>query len=496
MIENADALAIFVPIIGGVLLYAAGKGSKGLEKNIGWIAAAIAFLPVVFIGSAVGDVLGGAPVRHVYPWIPSLNVTFGFYLDSLSVSIALIIAFVSFLATIYSIGYMKHEHGQTGYYANVLVFIGGMLGVIFSSNLLQFYVFWELMLIPSYFLIVFWGTPERAVRIGFKYFIFTHVGAVCLLFGILTTYMFTGTFELAELPRKMSMIPSNVALIVFVLMLAGFMVKMALFPLHTWLPDAHAEAPTPISAMLSGVMIKCGAYAVVRISIALFYPTLNAISVYLTALAVVTMIYGGFMAIAQTDIKRLLAYSSISQMGYIFFGITMGSVLSLTGGLFHIINHATCKALLFMVAGIIMHQTHTRDLRQLGGLAGKMPMTAISCLIGVLALAGTPPLSGFTSEWMIFAGGIRPGLALFEGQNLLTLIAVVSTVITAAYYLWFVMRVFFGPTPEAMKDVKEAPATMWGPAMCLATVAVVLGIYPTAALNLLYAAAKAVLGVP
>jgi NADH-quinone oxidoreductase subunit M len=496
MIENSDALSVFVPVIGGLLLYAAGKTDKTLEKVAGKIAAVIAFLPVILIGSAATDVLGGRIIRNVYPWIPSLNITFGFYLDALSVTIALVIALVSFLATVYSLGYMKDEHGQTGYYSNLLVFIGGMLGVIFSSNLFQFYIFWELMLIPSYFLIVFWGTPERAVKIGFKYFIFTHVGAVCLLFGILTTYMLTGTFELTELTKKMGVIPQNVALIIFTLMLVGFMVKMALFPVHTWLPDAHAEAPTPISAMLSGVMIKCGAYAVVRISISLFYPTLNSISIYLTLLAVITMIYGGIMAIAQTDVKRLLAYSSISQMGYVFFGITMGSVLGMAGGIFHIINHAMCKALLFMIAGIIMHQTHVRDLKQLGGLAGKMPMTAISCLIGVLALAGTPPLSGFTSEWMIFAGGIRPSLALFEGQNLLTLLAVISTVITAAYYLWFVKRVFFGPIPEAMKNVKEAPATMWGPCMFLAAVAVVLGIYPTLALDLIYAAAKTVLGVP
>jgi NADH-quinone oxidoreductase subunit M len=496
MIASADVLSVLLPILGGILLYGASKASRNLEKIVGWIAVVVAFLPVLLIGSIVSDVLSKTAIHHVYPWVPSLNISVGFYLDSLSVTIALIIAFVSFLSTIYGVGYMKHEHGQSGYHSNVLLFTGGMLGVILSSNLLQFYIFWELMLIPSYFLIVFWGTPERAVRIGFKYFIFTHVGAVCLLFGILTTYIYTGTFELTELTRRIQTIPSNVALIVFILMLIGFMVKMAVFPVHTWLPDAHAEAPTPISAMLSGVMIKCGAYAVVRISDTLFRPTLNAISIYLTLLAIITMVYGGLMAIAQTDVKRLLAYSSISQMGYIFFGLTMGSLLSLTGGLFHVINHATSKALLFMVAGIIMHQTGTRDLRQLGGLAGKMPMTAIACIIGVLALAGTPPLSGFTSEWMIFAGGIRPDLALFQGQNLLTLLAVVSTVITAAYYLWFVMRVFFGQAPEAMKDVKEAPPTMWGPAICLAAVAVVLGIYPRLALDLIYGAARTVFGTP
>jgi len=494
MIENADALSVFLPIILGVATYTVGKANKNSEKYLGWFAALAAILPVVLVGSMIPDVMARGTIRRIYPWVPSIGVTFGFHVDALSVTIAFIISLVSFFATVYAVGYMEHEHGHAGYFGNTLLFIGGMLGVIFSSNLLQFYVFWELMLIPSYFLIVFWGTPERAARIGFKYFIFTHVGAVCLLFGILTTFVLTHTFEISDLAHKIGEINPSVAMTIFALMLFGFMVKMAVFPVHTWLPDAHAEAPTPISAMLSGVMIKTGAYAITRISLGIFFPSFKGVSTYLMALAVITMVYGGLMAFAQTDVKRLFAYSSVSQMGYILFGLTTASVIGLAGGLFHIVNHALCKALLFMSSGILMHQTGTRDLREYGGLMSRMPLTTLASVIAALTLAGTPPLSGFFSESMIFAGGINPKVGIFEGQNLLTFIGTVSAVITAAYYLWFVWRVFFGKLPDNLKDVKEAPAAMWVPVLSLAVLAVVLGIYPQMALNFISAAAKLILG--
>jgi len=376
---------------------------------------------------------------------------------------------------------MENEPGQAGYYANLLLFMSGMLGVIFSSNLLQFYLFWELMLIPSYFLIAFWGTAKRALTIGFKYFIFTHVGAVCMLLGILSIYTYTGTFDLVtlSLPGVYGKIPPNMIMLIFGLLLIGFCVKMATFPLHTWLPDAHSEAPAPISAMLSGAMIKCGAYAMIRIFLSMFSSTMLQTSDYLAIIGIVTIIYGGLMALAQTDIKRLLAYSSISQMGYIFFGIGVSYELGVTGGLFHIVNHAICKGLLFMCAGVILHQTGTRDIRKLGGLAGKMPITTISCLIGALSLAGTPPLSGFWSEWMIFGGGVA------SGKFLLTLIAIISSVITAGYYLWFVWRVFFGATPENLENVREGSWLLLIPIVVLTVATVALGIWPDLLLGLI-----------
>jgi len=484
MFYHIPLLATLLPAILGIILYLVGRGTG---KKVRWIATLIVFLSVFLILSMLPDFVGyheggGQSIYVTYEWITSqIEVRFGFYIDNVSLPIGLIIAIVSAFSCLYSTKYVENEHGQAGYYANLLLFTSGMLGVIFSSNLLQFYLFWELMLIPSYFLIAFWGTAKRALNIGFKYFIFTHIGAVCMLLGILSIASYTGTFDLVTLPERFNMIPPNMIMLIFALLLIGLCVKMAIFPLHTWLPDAHAEAPAPISAMLSGAMIKCGAYAMIRIFLSMFGSTMLQTSDYLAIIGIVTIIYGGLMALAQTDIKRLLAYSSISQMGYIFFGIGVSSKLwelGVTGGLFHIVNHAICKALLFMCAGVILHQTGTRDIRKLGGLAGKMPITTASCLIGALSLAGTPPLSGFWSEWMIFAGGVSAGKILF------TLIAVISSVITAGYYLWFAWRVFFGATPENLENVKEGSWLLLIPIVALTAATVVLGIWPDLLLGL------------
>jgi len=475
LILHASLLAIILPIFSAILIYVFGKYT---EKYVGWIATAMASLSVCMILSMVTDVVEKIPIRDTYVWIPSIELKLGFVVDTVSFSIALIVAVVSALSCFYSIKYMENKRGQTGYYASLLLFMSGMIGVILSANLIQFYLFWELMLIPSYFLIASWGVSKKRLAIGFKYFIFTHIGALFMLMGILSIYAFTGTFDL---PQASAEIPPTSILTVFALLLIGFSVKMAIFPVHTWLPDAHAEAPTPISAMLSGVMIKCGAYAFARILLSGFGQTVTQTSDVLAILGVVTMIYGGLMALAQTDIKRLLAYSSISQMGYIFFGLGVYSTMGATGALFHVVNHAVCKSLLFMCAGAIIHQTGTRNIRRLGGLADKMPITCAASLIGALSLAGTPPLNGFWSEWMIFSGGIS------SGKILITTIAIVSTAITAGYYLWFIWRAFFGTTPKELENTKEASWLMCIPIIILAAIAVVVGIWPDIVLTVLSA---------
>jgi NADH-quinone oxidoreductase subunit M len=486
MITYIPLLTIILPATLGIAIYVA---KKPVEKHAGWLATIIASSSVVMILSLAFVLIenyqqGGGPIYITHAWIPSINITLNFLVDMVSLPIALIVAIISTLSCFYSIKYMEGKPGQAGYYANLLLFMAGMIGVILSANLLQFYIFWELMLIPSYLLIAFWGTSENRLKIGFKYFIFTHVGAVCMLLGILMIYVFTGTFNLTELPLAVAAIPPSIIPLVFILLLIGFCVKMAVFPVHTWLPDAHAEAPTPISAMLSGVMIKCGAYAIVRILISTFGQTVIRTSDSLTIFGIITIIYGGLMALAQTDIKRLLAYSSISQMGYIFFGLGVGSMLGIRGGLFHIVNHAICKALLFMGAGVIMHQTGTRDITKLGGLAKKMPIISVACIIGALSLAGTPPLNGFWSEWMIFSGGVS------SGKIFLTTVAIISTVITAGYYLFFVWRVFFGDSPKNLKDVTGASWLLRAPIVILAAAAFILGIWPDLILKFIVPAAE------
>ncbi|MFQ6095165.1 MAG: NuoM family protein [Candidatus Bathyarchaeia archaeon] len=486
MIPHVALLTTIIPAASGIVIYIF---QKYIRNRAGWISTAVASSSVLLILSMLKPVVDNynsnqSPLVFEYPWITPVDINFGFLIDMVSFPIGLIIAVVSALSCLYSVKYMEKEPNQASYYANLLLFMTGMIGVVFSSNLIQFYLFWELMLIPSYLLIAQWGTSRRRLTIGFKYFIFTHMGALLMLFGILSIFSYTMTFNILELPMKVGVIPPLMNAAIFILLLLGFFVKMAAFPLHTWLPDAHSEAPTPISAMLSGVMIKCGAYGIGRILLSISGHRMIQTSDYLLTLAIVTIIYGGLMALAQTDIKRLLAYSSISQMGYIIFGFGTVSTLGIMGSLLHMVNHAISKSLLFMCAGSIIHQTGTRNIRKMRGLVTKMPVTGTACLIGVFSLVGTPPLNAFWSEWMIFGGGLASGKTVF------TFFGVASTLITASYLLWFAWRVFFGVLPKGLENVKESPTLLLIPMVVLMLLCVILGVWPGLMLELIAPAAE------
>ncbi len=474
--------SLLVPILLSPIIYFLGGK---LKRNVGWIATASLLYTLIVIAWESVIVLNGGKPFELYKWTALFQ--FGLLMDGVSTPAALIISMLGFLTCIYSVSYVEHKHGHGAYFALYVLYIAGMLGVVLSTNLIQFYFFWELMLVPSYFLLAEWGYGNSR-RIAFKYFIFTHVGALSLLLGILTLYTYTNTFNLLELSETASTLSRSVQILVLSLMFIGFAVKMALFPVHTWLPDAHAEAPTPISVLLSGVMIETGAYAVVRMIISVFGSTWTQMLYLIAAMALISMIYGGAMALVQDDIKRLLAYSSISQMGYIGFGLSMATYYGLTGSILHIVNHGICKGLLFMTAGAVMHQTGLRDMNKLNGLGPKMPVTATVALIGALGIAGAPPTNGFQSEWMIFEGGMQ------AQQLLLTIIAVVSTALTAGYMLWMIRKVYFGPLPEYLMDAKEAPMTMLVPMAILAVLAVVIGIYPTPLLKIIQPGVQGIIG--
>ncbi|MCW4027467.1 MAG: proton-conducting transporter membrane subunit, partial [Candidatus Bathyarchaeota archaeon] len=299
MIPHAPLLATIVPAASGIIIYVV---QKYVRKTAGWISTVVSLSSVLLIMSMLGQVIDNynskqSPLVFEYPWISAVDIDFGFLIDMVSFPIGLIIALVSTLSCLYSIKYMEKESNQASYYANLLLFMTGMIGVIFSINLIQFYLFWELMLIPSYLLIAQWGTSRRRLTIGFKYFIFTHMGALFMLLGILSIFSYTMTFNLLELPAKAAAIPPTMRAAVFILLLLGFFVKMAAFPLHTWLPDAHSEAPTPISAMLSGLMIKSGAYGIGRILLSILGDRMIQASDYLLTLALITIVYGGLMAL-------------------------------------------------------------------------------------------------------------------------------------------------------------------------------------------------------
>jgi NADH-quinone oxidoreductase subunit M len=393
--------------------------------------------------------------------------------------------------------YMTHsivDKKQFGfYYALLLLYSVGMMGAVLATNLIEFYLFFELMLIPSYFLIAKWGSGDRD-RISFMYFMWTHVGALAFLAGILTVGYFAGGFDLQTILT--ASLPETLRLFIVILMVVGLLVKMAAFGLHIWLPHAHAEAPTPISALLSPAMIGIGGYAIVRIVMTILPSAFFEISTALAVWAVVTMFYGGAMALVQDDIKRLLAYSSISQMGYILLGIASFQTLGVSGAMFQYVTHGLGKGILFMIAGAIMIQTDgLRSIQKMGGLAARMPITATAALIGFLTITGIPPTTGFISEFLIFAGSFN---GAFQANSMLRIalsfLAVVSTALTAGYSLWAVRRIFFGKLPPELVDVKEAPLTMTIPVLVLAAISIIIGIFPDIVEHLLLPAVKKIVG--
>jgi len=480
---------LLVPLLFVFITYAAGVrwGAKA-----GWFAF-IALGYSTFLTLLAGW-KGG--VQEFYNWSPI--GLFGLNADGLSVPILFTIALLCTLMAIYSMTYMQHIIGddkkQFGlYYALFTLYSVGMMGAVLATNLIEFYLFFELMLIPSYFLIAKWGYGDRD-RISFMYFMWTHIGALSFLAGILSVGYLSGTFDLAKIVSLT--IPVNLRIWIVGLMVVGLLVKMAVFGLHIWLPYAHAEAPTPISALLSPAMIGIGGYAIVRLVMTILPTAFFEISTALAVWAVVTMFYGGAMALVQDDIKRLLAYSSVSQMGYILLGISSYQILGVSGSMFQYVTHGLGKGILFMVAGTIIMQAHgLRSIGKMGGLASKMPITAAAALIGFLTIMGIPPTTGFISEFLIFAGSFNEAFTLNSMLRIgLSFLAVVSTALTAGYSLWAVKRIFFGKLPDELSNVTEAPWTVTGPLLVLAAISLILGIYPDLVEKLLLPAVKVILG--
>ncbi|MCL6451507.1 MAG: hypothetical protein K6T75_09460 [Acetobacteraceae bacterium] len=296
---------------------------------------------------------------------------------------------------------------------------------------------------------------------------------MCILVAILYLYGRTRTSDLYALPSILAKVPAEWLVPLVALFVAGFGVKLALFPVHTWLPDAYAEAPLPVAVAMAGAMMSAGIYGLVRFVLTPFpQEALRPFVLPLLIVAVVTQYYGAAMALAQKQLRRIVAYSSMSQMGYVLFGVATMAALGVGGSVLHLLNHGVAKALLFMAVGAVVLSTGGESLDEVGGLARRMPYTAIACSAAALSLAGAPPLGGFASEWMILAGGFG------SGQAVLSIIAVAGSVLTAWYALWLVKRVFFGPLPEGLGGVREAGASQMVPMILLAVVALAVGVYP------------------
>ncbi len=339
------------------------------------------------------------------------------------------------------------------------------------------------MLVPSFFLIAFYGYGARR-RIALMFFFWTHVGAVVLLLGLLAMGFFAGGFDYSTVKENASKIPSTWLPIIIFAIVIGLGVKLAAFLLHIWLPYAHAEAPTPVSALLSPAMIGIGAYGLLRLWLELLTGSYAQYSLYINMWGLATMIYGGAMALMQDDIKKVLAYSSISQMGYILFGLGSESALGISGATLIYVTHGLGKAILFMMAGSIILQTGTRSMSKLGGLAGKMPYTAVIAMIGALTIIGIPPTSGFMAEWVMFNGVLQTATNHMDSlRTTMFAFGILATVLSSAYILWMYKRIFFGKIPEELAHVKDSSRYITVTMAVLAALTLIVGVVPDLFLN-------------
>ncbi|MGD8300202.1 MAG: NADH-quinone oxidoreductase subunit M [Nitrosopumilaceae archaeon] len=516
--EYALLQAVFIPLLLSPIAYILGR--KMGATPVMWFTFAILLYTTILVIQAA---LTGTTEEH-YPWTAMFG-EFGFLMDGLASPFAIMIYVLSTILVLYSKPYMihkfheqfeeeqKHLQSSTGqstvvestsltnyvnaksglYFALYLVFAMGMLGTILATNLIEFYIFFEVMLIPAFFLVALWGDGPRR-KIGLMFLFWTHAGAVVLLLGFLMIGLTIGSFDFVDIQE--SAIPQDIVMLSAIAIAIGLGVKLAVFMFHIWLPYVHGSAPTPISALLSPVMIGIGAYGIFRLIVEFLPSAFAELSIWFHIWGLVTMIYGGAMALMQDDLKRLFAYSSISQMGYILFGIGSMSALGLAGAEMMYVTHALGKGILFMMAGVIIVRVGTRSITKLGGLAGKMPITAVCAVIGALTIMGVPPTSGFMGEWILFYGALET--AIEDGSTIRAVtfgLGLIATALTMSYILWMLKRVFFGKTPEHLENVKEGSWYMTAPMMVLAGFTIVVGIYPDIFLKTIIPYMQGVLGV-
>jgi NADH-quinone oxidoreductase subunit M len=491
---------LILPVLAVPFVYLTGRKSAKLAATT---VAVIALLTLSMVLTTVPTVLHGIDNRYVesYAWIPVLNSELTLFVDGISLSMVVLTMILVLAATIFSTNYMEGKKNLAVFYALLELLFVGLIGVFITSNLLFFYFCWELMLVPSFFIIGGWGYKD-SYKASFKFFVFTHAGAVFVLLGIGAIYMTTNSIDLFQAEAALLTRNPDIVRWILITLTAGFAVKMAIFPVHMWLPDTYSEAPAPMSALLGGVLTSAGAYAIIRISMETVFPVMMQTSFgidFLHGLAVFgvgSAFFGSFIALAETDLKKIIAYSSISHMGYILFGASLfftpsGGVLqpALSGTVLHIITHGFSKALFFLSAGAIMSALSIRNIREMGGLAGRMPITGIGSATAALSLAGAPPFACFISEFFIFVGAFQmiPADSFYIWPTALMLVA---TVFSLAYSLRFVSNVFLGP-PKTGSDSKkslEVPRSMLVGMIILIVVVIIVGVYPTMFMDLINSA--------
>src|SRR5438874_3001813 len=436
------SIAIFLPAVLAAPTFLLGRKNPKMAKILGVGTTAIVFAISILILVVFQYGQAGFQLSESLPWAGSFGLNYKVGIDGISLPLLMIATFLSLLSAAGSWDQITFRHAE--YYALFLIFETGIIGVFTSLNLILFYLFWEIVLIPMFFFIGIWGGPRRKYA-SLKFLIFTYSGSAVMLFGFLALYAWTGTsaypggpsFDYDVLAARIPNLALPLQLAVAITTFVGFAVKLPIFPLHTWLPDAHVEAPAPVSVLLAGLLLKMGGYGLIRYNLLLFPAADKLLWPLFTTIGLITMVYGASVAFVAQDMKRMIALTSVNHMGYVLLGtFTLGSI-GISAAVFQMFAHGLAVGMLFLMSGYIHEHTGTRNINELKGLRGKMPTTTLLLILGSMAAMAVPGFANFISEYQVIQGGLS--------ANYLFGLAILAPALTVGYFLWMLRRVVMTP---------------------------------------------------